>query len=352
MIDQNIYITHYSSHFKEKVICLLKYMWKSLDYNERVRKFEWRYENNPYEKELVIYLAIDDEKVVGFRPLVVQHFILNGSRLRVLSGADVIIHPEYRNRKIWTKINQYYFKDINNSHINTIDLTLSAGKNTALGSIKQGWQFMTDKMIYSYKVFFPSIMTAALDKKKTFMTDKFFQCSDDKYNFILSNKLEAKEMSFLNSKINHFDTIKKDRNEKYFLWKYSYEPQLYSYIYLRKGATLSGYVVLKRLSRCKASIEEYSVPDIIIFQKMINIAAKQLKISIFKFLVLSDHQRKLSRGCWFLEENAIALKVLRKERFPALIRPVKPEPLAVDFLFKGIDIRNTGSWELYPGDIH
>jgi hypothetical protein len=353
MSKKQIQIIMYSAENKEKVIDFLKFHWKNLNKDERIKRFEWRYENNPYENNPVIYIAMDDEKIVGLRPCVVQDFFLKGSRLKVFSGADLIIHPEYRNQKIWTKLTDFYIKNISETFGKCVDLTLSAGKITTFGTIKHGWQFTTSKKMYSYKFSFLNFAKSAIVyHKKNKVPERCYNFNQESYNFILNNILEAKDMAKLNRRVHNKSAIVKDRSEAYFRWKYSYKHELYSYLYCRKGTELKGYIIIKRLSRFKATIEEYTIPDIRAFRIMLNVMFRELGITLLRFMVLSDHQIILSRNCLFFTENNFLLKVVRKERYPVLVRPIKPEPVDEDFIIDGIDIRDTSHWEIYEADIH
>ena len=67
----------YEFNNKFSLLELLAFKWKHLKTRELKNKFEWRYEQNPYNKNNpFIYVALNGEQVVGFRAFVIQHFIL------------------------------------------------------------------------------------------------------------------------------------------------------------------------------------------------------------------------------------------------------------------------------------
>jgi hypothetical protein len=69
-----IVITKYRPDYKQSLIDFLKYKWNDLDECERKQRFEWRYLQNPYQKKPYVYLAVDNDTVVGFRGAVTQLF--------------------------------------------------------------------------------------------------------------------------------------------------------------------------------------------------------------------------------------------------------------------------------------
>ena len=76
MVTLSIKIIKYSSANKKELLKLLNQTWRELDKNEIKKRFEWRYEKNPYQVEPFVYIAVDGNRVVGCRAYVVQLFQL------------------------------------------------------------------------------------------------------------------------------------------------------------------------------------------------------------------------------------------------------------------------------------
>ena len=134
-------IIKYTVDYKEGVINLIKPMWKELDAKKQYELFKWRYEKNPY-KNPVIYLAVDNEKVVGFRAFISQIFIKQKNEYIVYSPSDTYIHREYRRKGIISALNNKCMEELNKLYNddNTILINTSTSKPSMPVYLKQNWQ--------------------------------------------------------------------------------------------------------------------------------------------------------------------------------------------------------------------
>ena len=58
------------------------------------------------------------------------------------------------------------------------------------------------------------------------------------------------------------------------------------------------------------------------------------------------------KSCGFFVESNLFLKIFKRQRFPVLVRPTKPNLSDDDFLIEGIDIRDIENWQLFQSDRH
>jgi hypothetical protein len=354
MDKPQIKIVKYSTIHKLKLIDLLKYMWINLDENARLDRFEWRYENNPYQEKPFIYLAFNGEKLAGLRAFVVQRFCLKGINYMVFSPADAIVHPDYRRMGIFTKLNAAFLEDIDNSYLeNSVILNLSSNKYSTSGNLKQGWQKTNGSKKYSLKV-----STVNFLKTKIFGKDAFDRLSDlnisikRTYQMIISKKLDNSEITDFLAKTRDKEKITNIRDEKYFRWRYAYQGEKYRYIYYIHGDELVGYCIISKLSNIQYFLEEYHAIDSGILKSMIKHAAIGLNIPLLRTMVTSDHQKIQLRKCGLIPEPEFLLKILKVKRLPVIVKPLNPEPSEDNFFINGVDIRKIENWLIFQADKH
>ncbi|QLG61120.1 GNAT family N-acetyltransferase [Halorarum salinum] len=68
--------------------------------------FAWKYERNPYLSEPAVFLAEADGRVVGARPFMAFRLRAGDESLCALQATDTMVHPEYRGRGIFTRMNR------------------------------------------------------------------------------------------------------------------------------------------------------------------------------------------------------------------------------------------------------
>lgn len=344
-------IEKYSKNHKSRLLELLQYIWENLDGSERIKKFEWLYENNPYQKEPFIYVALDDEKLVGSRAFVPCNFTVGGSIIKTFCAADAIIHPDYRRRGIFSQLQSALIQDIRALFPdNCIIIALSSNQFSTPGHLKLGLQQTNGIKKYCYKISLFNYMKVRLFKRRKPEKQTMFQVNKKDTHLELSKKLQASEVSAFLKENRINDKITNVRDEDYFLWKYSYEPEKYTYVYCRKHSTLIGYMIIKHISDYQSSIEEYFSLDPKVLRSMINVAAIKLTIPIMRTQVLTTQEKKVLQKCGFITEPDLLLKLLKKKRLPVLIRPIQLETVEKDFFINSIDIRNIDNWQIYLAD--
>lgn len=349
----HIKIKKYSKNYKSRLIELLQFLWKNPDESERIKKFEWLYEKNPYQKEPFIYVALDDEKLVASRAFVPSNFTVDGSIIKIFCGADAIIHPDYRRRGIFSQLQSALIKDIRTLFPEKcIIIELSANQASTPGLLKLGLQQTNGIKKSGYKISLFNYLKVKLFKRKE--SEEQTICRANKKNMCLelSKKLYAYEISTFLKENRRNNKITNVRDETYFLWNYSYKPEKYVYVYCRKNSILIGYVIIKHISDYQSSIEEYFSLDPEVLQFMINVAAIKLTVPILRTRILTTEEKTVLQKCGFIGEFDLLMKLLKKKRLSILIRPVQLETIEKDFFINGIDIRDIDNWQLYLADKH
>ena len=123
-------IVSYHSAHKGQVAALQSYLW-TRDASLAARYFEWKYEENPYLKEPLIYLAFQGSELVGMRGFYGAQWELGRPRevCTVLVADDLVISPRHRDRGLVTLIMKAAFEDLANRGYRHV-FNLSGGRVT------------------------------------------------------------------------------------------------------------------------------------------------------------------------------------------------------------------------------
>lgn len=346
----SITIESYTPIQKDNLIQFLHYKWRSLSYEERKSIFEWRYENNPYLETPFIYLAIDGNgNIVGFRSFVIQKFKINRNHELVCCPADVVVHPNYRGKGLFRRLNEYALNELEKSDIKVI-LSLSSNKLSSPGNKKLGWRNAGIKLYYYYLS--PLVYIGKmLDKNKT-KSNTVIPFSDD-IKLEITNNLYFEELVKYNEN-KDYNRITNIRDKQYYEWIYRKPKMNAVFVYCRKGYLLLGYLIYEIRNRNQAYILEYGYNKLDVFKKMIRYSVKHLKIPILRLYAYSmnDDEKNSARKSGFILESMFVNNLLKKKKMPVLVRPTKYKYEESDFYIHGFDIRDENNWKLFYADQH
>jgi len=353
-IINNINIRDYSKDDKASIISLLGYLLNGFSESERMELFEWRYERNPYQNKPLIFLAFSGDILVGFRAYLIQYFIISDKKITVISPADTIIHPEYRRRGIISMLNKHSLEKINLEHSdNGILLNTTTSKNAMPTYLKFDWYPCSNKnKVYGYRFSIFNIFKSLLKVDKT--RNKLDQFSFSHAGLIFEitkniNKKNIIEFIKTNREKSKFTNI---RDELFFDWRYSYEPDKYLLISCYSNKIMLGYAIIKKSSNYQYSVEEYFAVDSTTLRLMFKAIQKKMKISIIRAIIFSNEDKRVMKSCSFFVESNLLIKIFKKQRFPVLVRPTKLNLSKDDFFIEGIDIRDIENWQLFQSDRH
>jgi len=345
----NITITPYTHNRKSGLLNLLSHMWHELTDAERKKRFEWRYEKNPYQDQPFIFLALDGERVAGFRAFVVQLFMLHGKAYKVYSPADAIVHPNYRRRGVFSNLNDAFLQEVNrHKDMPGIILNLTSNRFSTPGYLKQYWQETNGVKRYYYKYSIPALFKNYVNSRT--VTPGAFSRKD--LEFEITNKINSQELAAFNEQNRNPYTLSPVRDEAFYNWKYSYNPEQYLTVYARKESSLQAYLILKRVTGKQYALEEYGGSNTNAFIKTVSAAMKRLQVPLLRSWAFAPHDQDLLKKAGFYPEPTGLMKKLGKERLPILVRPAQPKPDETDFVIDGQDIRQINNWQIQLADRH
>lgn len=117
---------------------LLAFHW-GVEAGANDRYFQWKYEQNPYLDQVLIYLAMAGDELVGMRGVFGASWIdPTGADARALCAGDLVIRPRDRNRFLPRRIMAAMADDLTGRGYRYL-LGFSASRFTHLLSLRQGW---------------------------------------------------------------------------------------------------------------------------------------------------------------------------------------------------------------------
>jgi GNAT superfamily N-acetyltransferase len=133
-------IVRYRPELKAKLLQLQTHLWGP-DAELNRAYFAWKYEQNPYVSEPLIYLALQRGEAVGMRGLCGACWEVGTPPARQVMpyADDLVIAPGHRNRGLHTRIMQAAFADLAERGYAWV-VSMGGGRITVLGSLAMGWQ--------------------------------------------------------------------------------------------------------------------------------------------------------------------------------------------------------------------
>lgn len=353
-ITNEIIVKEYSSEYKTSIITLLSNLLKGLNETERTKLFEWRYERNPYQNKPIIFLAFSGDLLVGFRAYLIQYFCISGKQITVISPADTIIHPEYRRRGLISMLNKHSLDVIYSEYPkDSILLNTTTSKHAMPTYIKFDWYPCSNRnKVYGYRFSVINIIRYLLKSRIKSDVINRTSFSDANLRYEVSNEINTiKILEFIQQ---HKDKARFTnlRDEEFFNWRYSYESDKNICCTCYFNESIVGYIIMKRISNHQISIEEFLAIDSKTLRIMFKVIQKKMNLPIMRTIIYSNRDKRTMKSCGFLVESNMYIKIFKKQRFPVLVRPTKPNLSESDFFIHGTDIRDIENWQLFQSDRH
>jgi GNAT superfamily N-acetyltransferase len=260
-------IVRYDTALKGEIATLQRHLWGG-DVAANTAYFEWKYEQNPYFKEPLVYLAVTDGRVVGMRGM-------HGSRWEVgtpsetfliPAAADLVIAPDHRGRGLFARIMRAAVDDLA-ARGYSCAFCLSPGPVTLAGSLATGWRaagFMRPlrretpthqaaRVLYEvlrklplprWSVDATRSLAASVERTPFNALDHRGRRPGTSRSLSLAQAPRVEAMADLVRRIGHDGRLRHVRDEIYLAWRF--RNPLYDYRFLFwDGDCLEGYLVLQ-----------------------------------------------------------------------------------------------------------
>jgi GNAT superfamily N-acetyltransferase len=255
-------IVRYTPEHKHRLVELESKLWKA-DLPTSLRYLEWKYEQNPYLAEPLIYLAYAGERLVGARGFY-------GSRWEAGSGAtrstatipvadDFIIVEDHRDRGLATRLMGAALDDLARQGHREV-FNLSGSQVTVVASLAMGWksagpllpvgigptETMRDRLNRSLRT--TRLLWRLADRPWVLGGRDPFRKLDRaalRKPVILSREPDLDAMVRVVERIEPDGRIRHVRDREYFAWRLRNPLMSYRYLYYVNGSRLDGYLILK-----------------------------------------------------------------------------------------------------------
>jgi GNAT superfamily N-acetyltransferase len=139
-------IEPYRPELRSRLLDLQSHHW-GLDREINERYFAWKYEQNPYLDDVLIYVATLDGEVVGMRGAFGACWVDGaGDSVGALGAGDLVVRPDHRNRFLPRRIMEGMAEDLGARGYRYL-LNLSASRFTHLVSRRQGWELAVEHAV-------------------------------------------------------------------------------------------------------------------------------------------------------------------------------------------------------------
>jgi len=358
----------FEESYKDQVVDFLGEYISGVNKNKRKEIFEWVYEKNPYVQHLLAYLAVDRDKVVGFRGFIPQKFKVNDNFFRVIVPTNGTVHPDYRRKGIFTKLSEFSLDDI--SDISDMKLILSLSPNEAATKAlkKAGYVPVGQRRkLYFLSIlnFFKKTRDGLSNKNNTLLKEGDFQIE-------ITDELKSEKISRLMEKYVEDHKLTNVRDPDFYKWRFEESPQDNIFIYCEKDNELLGYLVIEQHTLSISSdkqieyymLMEYGYTKKKYLEKLLDILVDELSIpGIMSYMFTRrDEEISLFKKYGFKDGNHFSLKLIGRifntDRISdvylpgAMLKPASKNIEDKDFVIFGKDARKVKNWSLFRSDVH
>jgi GNAT superfamily N-acetyltransferase len=267
-------IVRYRPEFKESVARLHSVQMRDGDAEMSARYLAWKYGENPYISEPLIYLTLLKGQPVAMRGFFGSCWEVGGSKVIVPCAADLVVAPEHQNRGLIAQLMKHAFEELRGlgfSHV----FSLSAGDVAAMSARALGFKAIArvetlvrmrrftmaailwrlkgaSRRLATYKVWrrhFRNVIAKSQALRGELRSefrrfDRIASSGGLGRGFVAGADLRADEMSDLVERIGNEGRIRQLRDPAYLRWRYASPARDYRFLYSVGGSGIDGYLAL------------------------------------------------------------------------------------------------------------
>jgi hypothetical protein len=240
-------IVTYSPEFRPQILELQNHLWGH-DFLLNSKYFAWKYEDNPYIQDPILYLVMSRKNLVAMRGVFGSRWKFRDDTFTIPCLADSVVIPEHRKRGLIGLINKYALGNLSAKGYQHV-FGLSAGPAIYHSFLKFG-----ARDIGKLKI----LTLAQTDK-----SNGSFQRVGVSHPVSVSREPLCEAMADLNAKVNNPNKLGHIRNKEYYRWRIRNPLSEYYFIYI--GAdSICGYMVLQtsvKTGRSRGKIVDWAIDD-------------------------------------------------------------------------------------------
>lgn len=371
----NYEIVRYDPTLRTRVIELQSHLW-SPSTQLNAAYFEWKYERNPYVDVPLIYIAMQGDRAVGMRGFfgIQWQGGIPIQKLTALYADDLVIAPAHRNRGLLSKIMTAAFEDLAKQGYEYA-FNLSAGPTTLLSSLTMGWRNAGSMQRMRYRSLGVAIrgrrdrllarlpmlsrtIKGVWQPRSTKRGRSLAELDAERVrrkvrgtsSLCLEDVPRSAAMAALVDRIDGDDRIRHVRDRQYFDWRFQNPLSRYRFLFWEESR-LEGYLVLQEYTSAYADHEVVNIVDweASNMAVQVQLLRSAIKLTSGRWLIL-----------WSVNLPPTTLALLEQEGFRyvrqprsagqvrhvLLVRAIRNAALRGDYLFAGLPLLDTKSWDL------
>jgi hypothetical protein len=353
MFHQDYEIRNYHPDFKNQIINLEKLLWGE-NIKENTAYFDWKYEKNPYSKEIIGTVGLYKSKVIGFNGISILKWFLGDKKefFYTIGSTGSCVHVNHRRKGLHTAMVSFIDKKYKKSKFKSM-IGFSGNFASIASGLKAGWTpFAKRKYLrrYNYGEFMKREFLKIFNVKSTKIQNIL-----GKYGRIeVTQNVNPMAMANLKEKIPmNKNLIYLYQDLSFLQWRFLNPRVKYIFYYIWNNNKLNGYIVIKYYNRTGAGkIVDYAYLDVQYFQKILELLITQRHFCLLHILDvnLDKDLAKTLYNFGFHQKDLISKLIskkrkIKKERY-FLLKPLKDEKQEDYWYINNLDIRKIENWKL------
>jgi GNAT superfamily N-acetyltransferase len=250
-------VERYRPELRSRLLDLQSHHWGA-DRDANDRYFAWKYEQNPYLDEVLIYLATVDGEVAGMRGAYGAHWIdATGASVGALCAGDLVVHPQDRTRFLPRMIMEAMADDLSARGYRYL-LNLSASRFTHLFSLRQGFSVAVEHDVARRQSYRTLLLRAYLRLREAVGAaagpasldafDRAAEAGRRRWPGEISVERASRgaAMADLCARAERPDSIRQQHDERFLEWRFRNPFARYRFLYWRESSRLEAYLVVQQ----------------------------------------------------------------------------------------------------------
>ena len=322
----------YRPEFRSQVPELQTHLW-SPDLKRNSAYLNWKYEQNPYSPDMLLYLALLDGKAVGMRGFYGAQWQANnvGPQATILCAGDSVVLPEHRGQGVYSRIDEFALNDLARLGHEYV-FNFSASPTVFRNSLRAGWR--------SVGPYLTCVHPAANSVGQSTKNDPAI----DRYVSTVRN-VPAPSMAGLVARIGGDGRLRHFRDEKYFGWRFRNPLGSYAIlVWMDDG--LQAYIALQIVPKSnRIHIVDWEAAEPHMLDVLLWAAIKKLKGNLAIWLgSLDEYRSSLVRGAGFRLINET--QGVSDYRPGVLVRALRDRPDEIQWRAVGCQLLDPACWDL------
>jgi hypothetical protein len=354
----------YNDSWYDATIEFLKREWKSINADKWDVYFRWKYLENPYVNSPPVFLAVEGDRVVGFRGIFIQKFYYGEREVFIGSGADVRVSENRRGKGIYRNLIE---EGYDYSLKNTIQYLLNLSSNTKSTPIllKLGWKPIRGKREL-IKLAANSFNPRYRSTSSTNRTYQYKNLQIKEYAGELTKSEEVIGQLVLSSTLkSHSHILSNSRDREFYRYKLANPVSNYVVYTFHMDKNIAGHIIVKLLAQKKIfniPFHVFKIIDFIYgdnyeasimngFFKKVCIKSDIMMNSILSvpLLTMSNYYESIYKKYGFIKENRLTDKLTGRTSLPFLVKPTENSNNA--WYIEGKSILDYTHWHLTGIDV-